>query len=34
VLSGANTVEVLRNYPHTHIIDSVVDLPELIEKHF
>ena len=34
VLSGANSKEVLLNYPHTHIIDSVVDLPHLIETAF
>jgi phosphonatase-like hydrolase len=34
VLSGANSKDVLLNYPHTHIIDSVVDLPHLIETAF
>lgn len=34
VLSGANSKETLLPYPHTHIIDSVVDLPHLIETEF
>lgn len=34
VLSGANVREVLEKYPHTHILNSVADLPELIEKEF
>jgi len=34
VLSGANSKEILVNYPHTHVIDSVVDLPHLIETSF
>jgi len=34
VLSGANRIETLRIYPHTHIINSVADLPELIGKTF
>lgn len=32
VLSGANTRETLSRYPHTHILDSVRDLPELINS--
>ncbi|MEY3436030.1 MAG: Phosphonoacetaldehyde hydrolase [Bacteroidota bacterium] len=31
VLSGANSKETLQKYPHTHIIDSVKDLPDLIK---
>ena len=34
VLSGANQIETLRIYPHTHIINSVADLPALISKEF
>ncbi len=34
VLSGANSKEVLEIYPHSHIINSVANLPELIEKEF
>ena len=34
VLSGANSAETLRVYPHTHIIDSVADLPKLIIHEF
>jgi phosphonatase-like hydrolase len=34
VLSGANSKETLSQYPHTHIINSVNDLPELIESDF
>jgi len=34
VLSGANTEDVLLQYPHTHIIDSVRELPSLIESSF
>lgn len=34
VLSGANTQDVLVRYPHTHILDSVADLPELISKEY
>lgn len=34
VLSGANKREVLEKYPHTHIIQSVKDLPELISTSF
>lgn len=30
VLSGANGRETLQAYPHTHILDSVRELPELI----
>ena len=32
VLSGANSSETLMKYPHTHILQSVADLPELIES--
>ena len=31
VLSGANNRETLESLPHTHLIDSVARLPELIE---
>ena len=34
VLSGPNSVETLRIYPHTHIIQSVADLPKLIASEF
>lgn len=34
VLSGANDRVTLTKYPHTHIIPSVSDLPELINSHF
>jgi phosphonatase-like hydrolase len=34
VLSGANSRDVLIRYPHTHIIDSVADLPKLIQQNF
>ena len=34
VLSGANSSDILKIYPHTHIINSVADLPELITNHF
>jgi phosphonatase-like hydrolase len=34
VLSGANSVETLSRYPHTHIVNSVADLPELISRSF
>lgn len=34
VLSGANSRDVLMRYPHTHIIDSVANLPHLIENFF
>ena len=34
VLSGANRLETLIKYPHTHIIDSVKQLPELILNEF
>lgn len=34
VLSGANKREVLIEYPHTHIINSVIELPQLIESEF
>ncbi len=31
VLSGANSKETLQVFPHTHIIESVKDLPDLIK---
>jgi len=34
VLSGANSLKTLQKYPHTHIIKSIVDLPEIIQKDF
>ena len=34
VLSGANSIETLRIYPHTHLIKSVAELPSLITKEF
>ena len=34
VLSGANPIEVLGRYMHTHILPGVQDLPELIESAF
>lgn len=34
VLSGANTREYLVKFPHTQIIDSVADLPQVIERSF
>jgi phosphonatase-like hydrolase len=34
VLSGANSRDTLIKYPHTHIIDSVKQLPDLIMKEF
>ena len=34
VLSGANRLETLRIYPHTHIIKSVADLPALINEQY
>ncbi len=34
VLSGANSIETLQKYPHTHIINSVADLRGLIENKF
>ena len=34
VLSGANHREVLEKYNHTHILDSIRDLPELINQTF
>ena len=34
VLSGANNEETLLKYPHTHIIQNVSSLPELIENEF
>jgi phosphonatase-like hydrolase len=34
VLSGANDIETLKRYPHTHIIEDVRQLPELITKEF
>jgi phosphonatase-like hydrolase len=32
VLSGANPIEVLGQYRHTHILPSVADIPKLIER--
>ncbi len=32
VLSGANGKEVLEQYPHTHIVDSVTDVKDLIQS--
>lgn len=34
VLTGLHKEERLRREPHTHIIDSVAKLPQLIEEHF
>ena len=34
VLSGANSRKVLEKLPYTHILDSVRDLPTLIEQEF
>lgn len=34
VLSGANPIEVLGKYEHTHILSSVVELPGLMEQAF
>lgn len=34
VLSGANTHETLEKYPHTHIIDNVACLPDIIQNEF
>jgi phosphonatase-like hydrolase len=34
VLSGANSLETLQKYPHTHILPSVRELPELIQSQF
>lgn len=34
VLSGANQLETLLKYPHTDIIQSVADLPALLQKKF
>ena len=34
VLSGSHTIETLGPVRHTHIIASVADLPELIEREF
>jgi phosphonatase-like hydrolase len=34
VLSGANSAEVLGKYRHTHLLPSVAELPELIEREF
>ena len=34
VLSGANPLNVLQKYKHTHILDSVRDLPDLLKKEF
>jgi len=33
VLSGANNKEVLEQYPHTHIIDSITDFTGLISEY-
>jgi phosphoglycolate phosphatase-like HAD superfamily hydrolase len=32
VLSGANTRDTLSRFPHTHIMDSVRDIPELVNS--
>ncbi len=34
VLSGSHSLEQLRSVPHTHIVESVAALPELIESAF
>ncbi len=34
VLSGANTAETLDQYPHTHLLQDVRELPSVIEKEF
>ena len=34
VLTGMHTEERLRREPHTHIIPSVAELPELLQKDF
>jgi phosphonatase-like hydrolase len=34
VLTGGNSAEILRIYPHTHLINSVTDLPKLILREF
>jgi phosphonatase-like hydrolase len=34
VLTGEHDRNSLRSHPHTHIIDSVADLPQLIEREF
>jgi phosphoglycolate phosphatase-like HAD superfamily hydrolase len=34
VLSGANSLKTLQRYPHTHIIKSVQELPNLMLEHF
>lgn len=34
VLSGANSLETLQKYPHTHILPSVRELPDLIISEF
>lgn len=34
VLSGANNLETLQKYPHTHILPSVRELPERITNEF
>ncbi len=34
VLSGANSIDILQQYPHTHILNSVAELPDLINKAF
>lgn len=33
VLSGAHKREQMQQYPHTHLIDSVATLPELLSRH-
>jgi phosphonatase-like hydrolase len=34
VLSGANNKSILVKYPHSHIVDSVADLPSIITGYF
>jgi len=34
VLSGANDIDILKKYPHTHIIPSVSELPDLVINQF
>lgn len=34
VLSGANSFDILSHYPHTHIIESIANLPRLIHEQF
>ena len=33
VLSGAHKRDQLQQHPHTHLIDSVAELPELLRRH-